>query len=68
LELPERLIVVGSGVTGAEFASGYAALGVQVVLVSSVTGCVDNTAGSAEGPAAVCAGRQVRPGVGDQPS
>jgi NAD(P)H dehydrogenase (quinone) len=34
-ELPERLIVVGSGVTGAEFASGYEALGVPVVLVSS---------------------------------
>lgn len=35
VELPERLIVVGSGVTGAEFASGYHALGVEVVLVSS---------------------------------
>lgn len=34
-EIPERLIVVGSGVTGAEFASGYDALGVNVVLVSS---------------------------------
>ena len=34
-ELPERLIVVGSGVTGAEFASAYHQLGVQVVLVSS---------------------------------
>ncbi|MBA3527908.1 MAG: NAD(P)H-quinone dehydrogenase, partial [Propionibacteriaceae bacterium] len=34
-ELPERLIVVGSGVTGAEFASGYDALGAEVVLVSS---------------------------------
>ncbi|MBM7799717.1 dihydrolipoamide dehydrogenase [Microlunatus panaciterrae] len=34
-ELPERLIVVGSGVTGAEFASAYDALGVDVVLVSS---------------------------------
>lgn len=34
-ELPERLIVVGSGVTGAEFASGYKALGSDVVLVSS---------------------------------
>lgn len=34
-EVPERLIVVGSGVTGAEFASGYDALGVNVVLVSS---------------------------------
>ena len=33
--LPERLIVVGSGVTGAEFASAYTALGVDVVLVSS---------------------------------
>jgi dihydrolipoamide dehydrogenase len=34
-ELPERLIVVGSGVTGAEFASAYNALGSDVVLVSS---------------------------------
>jgi len=34
-ELPERLIVVGSGVTGAEFASAYLALGCDVVLVSS---------------------------------
>ncbi len=34
-ELPKRLIVVGSGVTGAEFASAYTALGVDVVLVSS---------------------------------
>jgi pyruvate/2-oxoglutarate dehydrogenase complex dihydrolipoamide dehydrogenase (E3) component len=34
-ELPERLIVVGSGVTGAEFASAYNALGADVVLVSS---------------------------------
>ena len=34
-ELPERLIVVGSGVTGAEFASAYRALGSHVVLVSS---------------------------------
>ena len=34
-ELPERLIVVGSGVTGAEFASAYHALGSEVVLVSS---------------------------------
>ena len=33
--LPERLIVVGSGVTGAEFASAYEALGSEVVLVSS---------------------------------
>jgi NAD(P)H dehydrogenase (quinone) len=33
--LPERLIVVGSGVTGAEFASAYLALGSDVVLVSS---------------------------------
>lgn len=33
--LPERLIVVGSGVTGAEFASAYTALGSSVVLVSS---------------------------------
>lgn len=34
-ELPERLIVVGSGVTGAEFANAYNALGADVVLVSS---------------------------------
>ncbi|MFY1675210.1 NAD(P)H-quinone dehydrogenase [Plantactinospora sp. WMMB334] len=34
-ELPERLIVIGSGVTGAEFASAYLAMGVEVTLVSS---------------------------------
>jgi dihydrolipoamide dehydrogenase len=34
-ELPERLIVIGSGVTGAEFASAYLAMGVDVTLVSS---------------------------------
>ncbi|MCI9889585.1 NAD(P)H-quinone dehydrogenase [Micrococcales bacterium 31B] len=34
-ERPEHLIVVGSGVTGAEFASAYHALGVRVTLVSS---------------------------------
>jgi pyruvate/2-oxoglutarate dehydrogenase complex dihydrolipoamide dehydrogenase (E3) component len=34
-ELPERFIVVGSGVTGAEFASAYEGLGSQVTLVSS---------------------------------
>jgi len=34
-EMPTRLIVVGSGVTGAEFASAYMALGIDVVLVSS---------------------------------
>ncbi|MFI7301778.1 NAD(P)H-quinone dehydrogenase [Micromonospora aurantiaca] len=34
-ELPEHLIVVGSGVTGAEFASAYLAMGVKVTLVSS---------------------------------
>jgi pyruvate/2-oxoglutarate dehydrogenase complex dihydrolipoamide dehydrogenase (E3) component len=34
-EVPERLIVVGSGVTGAEFAGAYHALGSRVVLVSS---------------------------------
>ncbi|MDP9398943.1 MAG: NAD(P)H-quinone dehydrogenase [Actinomycetota bacterium] len=34
-ELPERLMVVGSGVTGAEFASAYNALGSDVTLVSS---------------------------------
>ncbi len=34
-ELPPALVVVGSGVTGAEFASAYQALGSQVTLVSS---------------------------------
>lgn len=34
-ETPEHLIVVGSGVTGAEFASAYRALGSAVTLISS---------------------------------
>ncbi|MEU1941474.1 NAD(P)H-quinone dehydrogenase [Streptomyces sp. NPDC020125] len=34
-ELPKELIVVGSGVTGAEFAGAYQALGSKVTLVSS---------------------------------
>ena len=34
-ELPERLVVVGSGVTGAELAQAYLGLGSDVVLVSS---------------------------------
>ncbi len=34
-EVPEKLVVVGSGVTGAEFASAYLALGIPVTLVSS---------------------------------
>lgn len=34
-ELPEELIVVGSGVTGAEFASAYNGLGSNVTLISS---------------------------------
>ncbi|HEY7049046.1 MAG TPA: NAD(P)H-quinone dehydrogenase [Jatrophihabitantaceae bacterium] len=34
-ELPAHLVVIGSGVTGAEFASGYSELGVPVTLVSS---------------------------------
>jgi len=34
-ELPPELVVVGSGVTGAEFAAAYQALGSQVTLVSS---------------------------------
>ncbi|MDH2407607.1 NAD(P)H-quinone dehydrogenase [Streptomyces chitinivorans] len=34
-EQPEELIVVGSGVTGAEFAGAYQALGSRVTLVSS---------------------------------
>lgn len=33
--LPEHLIVIGSGVTGAEFASAYLEMGVDVTLVSS---------------------------------
>ena len=34
-EFPTHLVVVGSGVTGAEFASAYLAIGVPVTLVSS---------------------------------
>ncbi|MET9210997.1 MULTISPECIES: NAD(P)H-quinone dehydrogenase [unclassified Nocardia] len=34
-ELPETLVVVGSGVTGAEFVSAYTEMGVRVKLVSS---------------------------------
>lgn len=34
-EVPEHMIVVGSGVTGAEFASAYMQLGSEVTLVSS---------------------------------
>jgi dihydrolipoamide dehydrogenase len=34
-ELPERLVVIGSGVTGAEFAGAYQAMGSQVTLISS---------------------------------
>ncbi|MEU1985326.1 NAD(P)H-quinone dehydrogenase [Nocardia sp. NPDC019395] len=34
-ELPETLVVVGSGVTGAEFVSAYTEMGVRVILVSS---------------------------------
>ncbi len=34
-ELPQRLVVVGSGVTGAELAQAYLGLGSEVVLVSS---------------------------------
>jgi NAD(P)H dehydrogenase (quinone) len=34
-ELPEHLVVVGSGVTGAEFVSAYVEMGTRVTLVSS---------------------------------
>ncbi|MEU6643800.1 NAD(P)H-quinone dehydrogenase [Saccharomonospora sp. NPDC046836] len=34
-ELPEHLAVIGSGVTGAEFASAYTEMGVKVTVVSS---------------------------------
>lgn len=34
-DLPSKLIVIGSGVTGAEFASAYLAMGVDVTLISS---------------------------------
>jgi dihydrolipoamide dehydrogenase len=34
-EMPEHLVVVGSGVTGAEFASAYTEMGVKVTLISS---------------------------------
>ncbi len=35
VKAPDHLVVIGSGVTGAEFASGYSELGVPVTLVSS---------------------------------
>jgi NAD(P)H dehydrogenase (quinone) len=34
-KLPNHLVVIGSGVTGAEFASAYTEMGVEVTLVSS---------------------------------
>ncbi|PRX44345.1 dihydrolipoamide dehydrogenase [Prauserella shujinwangii] len=34
-ELPEHLAVIGSGVTGAEFASAYTEMGIKVTVVSS---------------------------------
>jgi dihydrolipoamide dehydrogenase len=34
-ELPQHLVVIGSGVTGAEFANAYLAMGCEVTLVSS---------------------------------
>ncbi len=34
-ELPEHLVVIGSGVTGAEFANAYNSMGARVTLVSS---------------------------------
>ncbi|MCW2616683.1 MAG: NAD(P)H-quinone dehydrogenase [Frankiales bacterium] len=34
-ELPEHLVVIGSGVTGAEFANAYLTIGSEVTLVSS---------------------------------
>lgn len=34
-ELPEHLVVIGSGVTGGEFVSAYTEMGVKVTLVSS---------------------------------
>src|SRR5690606_41395590 len=34
-EVPEHLVVVGSGVTGAEFAGAYNLLGSRVTLISS---------------------------------
>jgi dihydrolipoamide dehydrogenase len=34
-ELPEHLVIVGSGVTGAEFCSAYTELGVKVTVVAS---------------------------------
>ena len=34
-ELPEHLVIVGSGVTGAEFCNAYTELGVTVTVVAS---------------------------------
>ena len=36
-QAPEHIIVVGSGVTGAEFASAYTNLGSKVTLISVAT-------------------------------
>ncbi|WP_430867485.1 NAD(P)H-quinone dehydrogenase [Demequina aurantiaca] len=41
-ELPEHLIVVGSGVTGAEFAGAYCILGSEVTLISSGDRVLEN--------------------------
>lgn len=59
-ELPSHLIVVGSGVTGAEFASAYRALGSEVTLVSSRDQVLP---GGDEDAAAVLEGAFTRRGI-----
>src|SRR4029078_12028411 len=59
-ELPEHLVVVGSGVTGAEYVSAYVEMGARVTLVSSRDRVLPGEdAEPAAGPQAVFAERGV---------
>jgi pyruvate/2-oxoglutarate dehydrogenase complex dihydrolipoamide dehydrogenase (E3) component len=64
--LPERLVVIGSGVTGGEFANAYRALGSHVALVFSRPGAAGRGLGTDRWPAArrrviACAIEEVGP-------
>jgi len=64
--LPERLVVIGSGVTGGEFANAYQALGSHVALVFSRPGAAGRGLGTDRWPAArrrviACAIEEVGP-------
>ena len=66
--LPEHLVVVGSGVTGAEFVSAYVEMGARVTLVSSrdrvMPGEDADAAGGAAGGVRRARGAGARPGPG----